>query len=48
VITGSLTTIHLFAEEAGVPGSAVNARYTLQYQAIQAHLATGTNRAHRG
>jgi hypothetical protein len=35
---------YLFAEEAGVPGSAVNARYTLLYQAIQApeHKKTTT------
>jgi hypothetical protein len=39
---------YLLAEEAGVPGSAVNARYTLLYQAMQAHLATSTNRAHKG
>jgi len=37
---------YLLAEEAGAPVSAVNIRYTFLYQAIQVHIATGTNRTH--
>ena len=42
-----MEAIYSLAEEAGVPGNAVNTQYTLLCQNIQAYLATGTNRAHK-
>ena len=37
----------LLAEEAGTPGSALIPDTLLQSQAIQVHLATGTNLTHQ-